>query len=117
MRAGYHPAHKAAEKKDARKNSLKEAGFYHTGSWRRLRVLALQRDHYLCQNCLRQKRVTIATEVHHIKPIADFPELALTLDNLESLCWDCHEQTKPRGTPLEIPGVKIIRITGSSGDD
>lgn len=79
-------------------------------------MLALQRDNYLCQECLRKKRIVKATEVHHIKPIADFPTLALNLDNLESLCWDCHEQTKPRGgknAPLS-EGVRIIKVGGDT---
>ena len=76
--------------------SLKEQGFYHTPAWRRARKLALQRDNFLCQECLRKKRITKATEVHHVKAISGHPSLALTLDNLESLCWDCHELTKPK---------------------
>lgn len=107
MRGGYHPTHKSGPEK----NDPKKQGFYHTPAWRKLRVLALQRDHYLCQECLRQKRIVKATEVHHIKPIADFPELALTLDNLESLCWDCHELTKPRRVKAVAPaGVRVIKI-------
>ena len=34
--------------------------------------------------------------VHHIKPLEDYPELALELDNLISLCNDCHEQITNR---------------------
>lgn len=108
MRAGYHPW----KKDPPEKNALKKQGFYQSQAWRRLRLLALQRDNYLCQECLRKKRITRATEVHHVKPIADFPALALDLDNLESLCWDCHEQTKPRGSKkTTAPSVRVIRIT------
>ena len=106
MRAGYHPG----KNKGTEENTLKKQGFYHTGAWRRLRLLALQRDNYLCQECLRKKKITKATEVHHLKPIADFPTLALDLDNLESLCWDCHEQTKPRGNTTVPSSVRIIKI-------
>lgn len=76
---------------------LKAQGFYKTQAWRRLRRIALQRDHYLCQKCLDKKRIKKATEVHHIKPIKDNPEKALDLENLQSLCKDCHEATKHRG--------------------
>ena len=115
-KAGYHPQ-KTTTKND--KPTLKEQGFYHTTAWRSLRVVALQRDHYLCQNCLRQNRFTTATEVHHLEPIEEHPELALVLSNLESLCWDCHEQTKDHGKHIvSIPsGVKVIKITDGSGDD
>lgn len=115
-RPGYHPAlYTGAEKKD----TLKNQGFYHSSAWRRLRVMALQRDHYLCQACLKEHRFTKATEVHHVRPIEEFPSLALELSNLQSLCWDCHEQTKPRGRRgSPVPErVKIIKITDDSDLD
>lgn len=94
--------------------TLKKQGFYQKAAWRRVRRQALERDHYLCQECLRHKRFTRATEVHHKKPAEEYPELALTLSNLESLCWNCHEQTKHRagsdtGTKVSS-GVRVIKI-------
>ncbi len=113
-RAGYHPSHK----KDGEKNDLKKQGFYHWPAWRRVRVLALQRDHYLCQLRLSKNCTKIATEVHHIKPIADHPELALELDNLTSACWNCHELTKPSRRSGNTPkGVRIIHIADGSEMD
>lgn len=93
-------------------NTLKKQGFYKKAVWRKLRSQALVRDHYLCQECLRQKRFTKATEVHHIKPLEDYPELGLTLTNLESLCWPCHEATKSRGKlgPAVPVGVRVIKM-------
>lgn len=99
-------------------SELKEAGFYHSPVWRKLRRLALQRDHYLCQHCLRNGILRSATEVHHIRPVADWPELALDLDNLVSLCWPCHEQTKVRrhGGRTGVP-VRVIKISGNGDED
>lgn len=78
-------------------------------------MLALQRDNYQCQLRLSKKCTHIATEVHHIKPISDYPELALDLDNLTSSCWNCHELTKPRrGADFATKKVRIIRITDGS---
>lgn len=116
---GYHPSHnKYGDKKDGVENQLKEDGFYKKEPWLSLRVLALQRDNYQCQLRLSKKCTRIATEVHHIKPRKEYPELALDLDNLTSCCWNCHEETKPRGTAPTIPkGVRIIRISdGGDGD-
>ena len=110
MRAGYHPVNK----KTGLKNELKEQGFYKTTAWRRARLLALQRDNYLCKECLRKKHITKATEVHHVKPIDSHPSLALSLDNLESLCWDCHELTKPRRHAADDLPVRVIRIRDGS---
>ena len=90
------------------KNTLKGQGFYQSRVWRNARRLALQRDNFLCQECLRNKRITPATEVHHKKELEDYPELALDLENLESLCWDCHEQTKDKAKK-KLPKVRIIR--------
>ena len=61
---------------------------------------------------MRERYFTEATEVHHFRPVVEFPALALDLDNLESLCWHCHEATKPRSRAGDknINGVRIIRI-------
>lgn len=99
-------------KGDVGAGTLKDQGFYKKAVWRKLRLQALERDHYLCQECLRRRRFTKATEVHHIKPLEDYPELGLSLSNLVSLCWPCHEQTKARGKsgPAAPAGVRIIKI-------
>ena len=113
-KAGYHPSKKIS----SQKNELKKRGFYKWPAWRRLRLLALQRDNYLCQLKLSKKCTRIATEVHHIKPIDEFQELALELDNLTSSCWYCHEETKPRGNAKSAPtGVRVIRICDDSENE
>lgn len=100
---------------------LKDRGWYGKGSWKRARMQALNRDHWLCQECLRQGRVRTAKEVHHLKPLELYPELGLELDNLESLCRECHEATKDksgfgngparRKAEKNTPkGVRIIKI-------
>lgn len=112
-RGGYYsPGAGGSEKKD----TLKKRGFYQSRAWRRVRLMALQRDHYLCQECLKKKRIRTATEVHHIQPLEEYPELGLELSNLRSLCWWCHEETKQRASVTPPPGVKIIKITDGSGD-
>lgn len=109
----YMPRQDAPEKE----STLKARGFYQSRAWRRIRQMALARDHYLCQECLKRKRIKTATEVHHMQPLEDFPELALELSNLQSLCWDCHEQTKHRPHAALPAGVKIIKITDGSEDE
>lgn len=89
--------------------TLKEQGFYHRPAWRKLRKAALQRDHFLCQLRLSDDCTRIATEVHHIKALEEYPELALDINNLASACWNCHELTKGRkGKALSLP-VRIIK--------
>lgn len=91
------------------KDTLKKQGFYVKRTWRHCRVLALQRDHYLCQDCKEKGKVTIATEVHHIIPLEQRPDLALELSNLRSLCRQCHEATKLRSKPVRA-GIRVIKI-------
>ena len=70
--------------------------------------MALHRDNHICQGCLRFKKITLAEEVHHIKPVKDYPEQALELDNLESLCRDCHEGTRQRRSEATYP-ARVIK--------
>lgn len=87
------------------KTDEQKAKFYSNNAWRGvngLRNQALKRDKYECQECKRQGRVhldsvkvegerkKIALNVHHIKEIEIHPELALKLDNLETLCLFHH---------------------------
>ena len=61
--------------------------------WRKVRdryILA----HPLCEMCLGQGIATVATLVHHVKPLAD----GGTNDdsNIKSLCVSCHEKIHQR---------------------
>lgn len=69
------------------------------------------------------RRVNVrATMVHHIEPLEKRPDLALDLDNLVSLCDDCHDKAHPekhekaqrgkmRDTVPEIAkGIRIERL-------
>lgn len=71
--------------------------FYHSVSWRALRQKALERDHYECIWCkAKGKVVTDNLEVDHIKELKDDPEGALDLENLRTLCKDCHNERHAR---------------------
>ena len=69
--------------------------FYKSNAWRLCRDNAIRRDKYLCVDCMKHGRHTPAEEVHHIKPITpeniNDPEITLNLDNLVSLCRECHK--------------------------
>lgn len=63
--------------------------FYNSKEWEKVRHAVMMRDRFLCVNCGRA-----ATEVHHKihltpKNIGD-PNITLNMDNLVSLCKDCH---------------------------
>lgn len=99
--------------------------FYCSAAWRRLRKVALERDHYKCVLCMRDYLAGIsgrprdAVVVHHIVPRSEAPERELELDNLMSLCEVCHNKVHPekgaqdskaeKAAPC-ADGVRIIRI-------
>ena len=62
--------------------------------WVKLRDGVMVRDHYLCQVCMSEDRLTPATEVDHIIPKArggtDNP------DNLQAICAECHKTKTAR---------------------
>lgn len=75
---------------DKRRGSAASRGY--DGQWRKTRTLALRRDSYLCQECLKDDRPTPAQEVHHIIGIDVDPTLRLDIDNIISLCASCHKK-------------------------
>ncbi|WP_108070770.1 HNH endonuclease [Heyndrickxia sporothermodurans] len=64
--------------------------FYKCKEWRSLRLEALERDNYECQQCKRKGKYTRGQNVHHLREVKDRPDLALTLENLETVCIPCH---------------------------
>jgi 5-methylcytosine-specific restriction protein A len=44
----------------------------------------------LCEDCLKEGKVTPSSEVHHVIPISEQPSLRLTWTNLVALCNTCH---------------------------
>lgn len=104
--------------------------FYLTPAWREVRRLALERDMYLCQRCMKLQEHGLlpyahphrATMVHHIRPIKEAPWLALTMDNLVSLCDECHNKLHPeRGYKRQATenrfGQRVIVIGKEAGED
>ena len=63
--------------------------FYNSPEWQKVRQAVLMRDRFLCVKCGRP-----AEEVHHKthlspKNIGD-PRITMNMENLISLCRDCH---------------------------
>lgn len=69
--------------------------------WKKQRERALKRDDYTCQRCglgLDAARESgkhppeVGLHVHHIRPFRSFeePKQAHDLENLRTLCFDCH---------------------------
>lgn len=76
------------------------AKFYASTEWKAIRQACLERDHYECQWCREQGRLTTqydsVLEIDHIKELEKYPDLALDIDNLRTLCKDCHNKRHDR---------------------
>lgn len=58
-------------------------------TWRKLRWIKLKRNP-LCELCLIKGEIVQAQDVHHMLSVDNYPELRLDIDNLQSLCKQCH---------------------------
>jgi len=80
--------------------------FYASKRWRKCREVYLS-EHPTCERCAAAGIVSVAEHVHHKKHLTldnyKDPEVALNPDNLEALCFRCHQ--------LEHHGTKEV------GDD
>ncbi len=70
------------------------ASFYRTAAWRAARDESMRIHFGLCQDCLKKGIIKTAEMVHHVKPLRDYPELALVQKNLRPLCNRCHGKYK-----------------------
>ena len=59
--------------------------------WRKVRERFLM-EHPLCVECLKEGRITPATDVDHIVPHKGNPDLFWDYDNLQALCHKCHSR-------------------------
>lgn len=64
--------------------------FLLTYEWRAVRMQALKKYGAKCQCCGATPASGAVMNVDHIKPRKLFPELALSLDNLQVLCHECN---------------------------
>lgn len=66
--------------------------------WQKLRTLRMTYAKYLCERCLQDDLTTIATEVHHVRPVEtgaskiEMKALCYNFDNLQALCAPCHKK-------------------------
>jgi hypothetical protein len=64
--------------------------FLSSYDWRKLRMEALKKYGSKCQCCGATPATGAVMNVDHIKPRKFFPELALSLSNLQVLCHECN---------------------------
>ena len=74
--------------------------FYSSKAWQSCRNEYIKRKHYLCEDCLKRGVYKPGEIVHHKIHMdvitIEKPELALSSDNFELLCRDCHAKRHPK---------------------
>ena len=77
--------------------------FYNSGRWKEAQSAYMASRCYVCERCGSAARI-----VHHIRYLTpqniNDPEVALSWDNLEALCQDCHNH-EHLGESLSMVGV------------
>jgi 5-methylcytosine-specific restriction endonuclease McrA len=90
----YTPKDNTKKKNVKKKQPLKDINsteFLQSFEWRRLRYQAIKLSNGRCQCCgASPKNNGIVLHVDHIKPRRKYPQLALTLSNLQVLCESCN---------------------------
>lgn len=74
--------------------------FYKSKRWQACRNAYYEQQHGICEVCGEPGKV-----VHHIEELTqdniDDPMINMNPDNLQLLCWSCHEKTKGKyGIPI-----------------
>lgn len=85
--------------------------FYNSAAWKACRESYKRSKGGLCEDCLKQGRITAGAEVHHIKALTPDnignPNITLNWDNLCLLCKDCHAKRHM------VRRYRIDKVTGA----
>lgn len=70
------------------------AAFYATNAWKQTRHAYAKSVGGLCERCAKRGKIVPGVEVHHKVRLTEQtvkdPKVALSWDNLELLCGECH---------------------------
>jgi 5-methylcytosine-specific restriction protein A len=91
----YCTIHKAQH--DKLRGSSYDRGY--DNRWRKYRIIFL-REHPLCEICLKEGKITQATDIDHRLPHRGDKKLFWDESNLQALCHSCHS----RKTAMEDGG-------------
>lgn len=94
-----------------------DKSFYNSKEWLRVRSSYLKSVNYLCEECLKEGVITAAVHVHHKVHLNNInvndPEIALSFNNLEAVCIECHNRlhsgANPRRYKVDADGNVVIK--------
>lgn len=104
--------------------------FYASEAWQTTRRSFLMTKNFLCERCSTEINPVPATIVHHKVWLNELnindPEVALSQDNLEALCQDCHNKEHHKnvsrvpyrwdenGNVIPSPPIKTVHMRGDA---
>lgn len=90
--------------------------FYQGKAWHKCRAGYIKSVGGLCERCLAKGKIKQGYIVHHKTWLTEDnindPTVSLNWDNLEYLCFDCHQKETFEKTPIIKEGLKF----DSNGD-
>ncbi|MFK5937712.1 MAG: HNH endonuclease signature motif containing protein [Sulfurimonas sp.] len=101
MNERYCTVHKIVYKKDKKEinkkydekyRNKKHNKFYHSKGWKNTRLLVLKSYGGLCLRCSKNDLTVKADMVDHIIPLTKDWEQRLNRNNLQPLCYICHNK-------------------------
>jgi len=89
---------------DARLRDPRADAFYHSATWKNMRAAYLASIGYLCEDCVEEAvrgersedNIQVATDVHHVVPIAIDWSLRLSWSNLRGCCDRHHKEKRAK---------------------
>lgn len=87
---------KADKKYNSTKRNQLYVKFYQSKEWKTLRAVKLSQENYMCEECKKQDKVSLAVDVHHIEPVSKAWDKRLDINNLKCLCVECHNKAHNR---------------------
>lgn len=87
---------KGKKEKSKSVNRAERIKVYNTSRWKKLRIAKLMKDP-LCEMCLQKGIITLAIDVHHLDSFMNYEgldrvEKAYNINNLMSICKQCHQK-------------------------
>ena len=89
------------------KKYTKKSHNYYDPEYRKLRLKVFLRDGEVCGKCKAIPAHGKSLTIDHIKPVSKYPELAMDIDNLQVLCWECNQsKSNKHNTSYRNEGTK-----------
>jgi len=81
----------------------KQTKFYNSSQWRKVRNVMISKSHGICSRCgktFNSRDLIVHHKISLNEDNINNPEVSLNLNNLEVLCWDCHNSTHSKNEDM-----------------